>query len=66
MAAATLVAFRANRRQLPPGIHMHPDRPYEARTKHKGKLELTISLVNCLDDKKTCKGQGLPPRQASY
>ncbi|VDP53433.1 unnamed protein product [Schistosoma margrebowiei] len=62
MAAAVLEAFRANRHQLPPGIHMHPDRPYEARIKHKGKLELTIPLVDCLNDKKTCKGQGLPPR----
>ncbi|PXX91175.1 hypothetical protein DF185_23260, partial [Marinifilum breve] len=52
MAAATLKAFRANRRRLPPGIHMHPDRPYETRTKHKGKLGLIIPLVNCLDDKK--------------
>ncbi|VDP62010.1 unnamed protein product [Schistosoma curassoni] len=55
MAAAVLEAFRANRRRLPPGIHTHPDRPYEARTRHKGKLELTIPLVDCLDDKKTCK-----------
>ncbi|VDO55384.1 unnamed protein product [Schistosoma margrebowiei] len=29
MAAATLEAFRAKRRRLPPGIHMHPDWPYE-------------------------------------
>ncbi|CAH8453908.1 unnamed protein product [Schistosoma bovis] len=66
MAAAVLEAFRADRRRLPPGIHMHPDRPYEVRTKNKGKLELTIPLVDCLNDKKTCKGQGLPPRQTSY
>ncbi|CAI2726671.1 unnamed protein product [Schistosoma spindalis] len=52
MAAATLEAFRVNRRRLPTGIHMHPDRPYDARIKHKGKLELTIPLVDCLQDKK--------------
>ena len=52
MAAATLEAFRANRRRLPTGIHMHPDRPHDSRIKHKRKLELTIPLVDCLDHKK--------------
>ncbi|VDO94878.1 unnamed protein product [Schistosoma margrebowiei] len=66
MAASTLEAFRANRRRLPAGIHMHPDRPYEARTNHKGKSKLIIPLVDRLDDKKTCKGQGLPTRRTLY
>ncbi|VDP79288.1 unnamed protein product [Schistosoma curassoni] len=50
MVAATLEALRANIRWLPTGIHMHPDRPYEYRTKHKGKPELIITLVDCVDD----------------
>ena len=31
---------------------MHPDRPYDARIKHKTELELTIPLVDCQDHKK--------------
>ncbi|VDP22781.1 unnamed protein product [Schistosoma margrebowiei] len=60
MATATLEAFRANRRWVPTEINMHPDRPHDARIKRKGKLELTIPLVDCLDNKITCSGQGLP------
>ena len=53
MVAATLEAFLANRRHLLIGIYVHPDRTHSARIKHKGKLELTIPLVDCFDHKRT-------------
>lgn len=66
MAAVTLEAFRANRRRLPTVIHMHIDRPHDARFKHKGKLQPAIPLIDCLDHKKTWKGQELPTRKTLY
>lgn len=59
LEALTLEAFRANRQWLPSGIHMHSDKPHDARIKHKGKLELTITLVGCQDkENKLRKNRG--------
>ncbi|VDO80150.1 unnamed protein product [Schistosoma mattheei] len=34
---------------------MHQDRPHDAEIKHKGKLELSIPIVDRLDNKKRVK-----------
>lgn len=47
MVAATLEVFFVNRRRLPTGLHIHPDRPYDARTKRENILELIIPIVDC-------------------
>ncbi|VDP41040.1 unnamed protein product [Schistosoma mattheei] len=45
IAATTYEAFRANGRWSPTEIHIHPDRPNDARIKYKSQLKLTIPLV---------------------
>lgn len=47
MVAATLEVFFVNRRRLPTGLYIHPDRPYDAGTKQENILELIIPIVDC-------------------
>ena len=38
---------------------MHPDRPHDARIRHKNNLELTIPLVDCPDHARNVEGTGV-------
>lgn len=59
---ATLEVFRTKRRRLQGEVHMHPDKPHDPWTKRKIKLELTVLLVKC-QEQKTWKCQALPTQK---
>lgn len=59
MTTATPEAFRVNRRWLPTGIHVHPDRPHNATINYKSKLKLS-DFLTVKNKEKTWKSQRLP------